>query len=196
MRMKRCPKCNHTYPDDSLNFCLEDGGVLVSPGDPDATLLSESPPATKVFTVMPSVRRRRQIVPLLIALLVVIVGGSLAVFVLAKKSPPPISGFEGTLHEWKSLHEIYLENKARKDLHEVNVTVTIVGDDGEPHSVTKYFALWANDQMNSATFTVRDVNNIQKISLIGSCAEGRIDYTMPNPSEYQNVPDYQSPHVR
>ncbi|HRI02749.1 MAG TPA: SPOR domain-containing protein [Pyrinomonadaceae bacterium] len=27
--MKRCPKCNISYPDDTLNFCLEDGNPLV-----------------------------------------------------------------------------------------------------------------------------------------------------------------------
>lgn len=26
--MKRCPVCNQTYPDDSLNFCLSDGTTL------------------------------------------------------------------------------------------------------------------------------------------------------------------------
>jgi hypothetical protein len=183
IRMKRCPKCNHTYPDDSLNFCLEDGVVLVSAGDPDATLLSESRPATKAFTAMPSVRPRRHMVPLLIVLLVVILGGTLTVFVLAIKRAPPISGFNGTLHKWDSLHQIYLVHKAGKDLHEVNVTVTIVGDDGEPHSEKKYFALWSNDQINSANFLVRNVNNVQKISMVGTCTEGHIDYTMPNPPD-------------
>ena len=26
--MKRCPSCNTTYTDDSLRFCLADGGIL------------------------------------------------------------------------------------------------------------------------------------------------------------------------
>ncbi len=29
--MKRCPQCNRTYADDTLSFCLEDGGVLSAP---------------------------------------------------------------------------------------------------------------------------------------------------------------------
>ena len=28
--MKRCPSCNRTYTDVSLNFCLEDGTPLIS----------------------------------------------------------------------------------------------------------------------------------------------------------------------
>ena len=29
--MKRCPTCNRTYTDASLNFCLEDGTPLAQP---------------------------------------------------------------------------------------------------------------------------------------------------------------------
>jgi len=39
--MKRCPKCNHTYPDDNQKFCTVDGGLLVTadkPFDPNATI--------------------------------------------------------------------------------------------------------------------------------------------------------------
>lgn len=28
--MKRCPNCNHTYSDNTLEFCLEDGSRLIS----------------------------------------------------------------------------------------------------------------------------------------------------------------------
>jgi len=39
--MKRCPSCNRTYNDVTLNFCLEDGSPLVAeaatPSDPNAT---------------------------------------------------------------------------------------------------------------------------------------------------------------
>ena len=38
--MKRCPKCQRTYEDDSLNYCLDDGGLLISPKyDPQAPTL-------------------------------------------------------------------------------------------------------------------------------------------------------------
>ena len=40
--MKRCPSCNRTYTDASLNFCLEDGTPLTPdappPADPNATM--------------------------------------------------------------------------------------------------------------------------------------------------------------
>lgn len=39
--MKRCPKCNRNFPDDSQKFCTIDGGLLVladKPFDPSATI--------------------------------------------------------------------------------------------------------------------------------------------------------------
>ena len=56
--MKRCPTCNRTYTDLSLNFCLEDGTPLTSdiPGvDPNATLRyppardTAEPPPTEIY---------------------------------------------------------------------------------------------------------------------------------------------------
>jgi hypothetical protein len=48
--MKRCPSCNRTYTDASLNFCLEDGTPLVAdaPGlDPNATIRITDPRDTQ-----------------------------------------------------------------------------------------------------------------------------------------------------
>jgi hypothetical protein len=39
--MKRCPKCNKSFPDDNQKFCTIDGGLLVAaerPFDPNATM--------------------------------------------------------------------------------------------------------------------------------------------------------------
>jgi hypothetical protein len=57
--MKRCPSCNRTYTDLSLNFCLEDGAPLVSDAarasDPHATLCypaprdTSEPPPTEIY---------------------------------------------------------------------------------------------------------------------------------------------------
>ena len=57
--MKRCPSCNRTYNDVSLNFCLEDGIQLVSdsavPSDPNATWRYQTPrntaepPPTEIY---------------------------------------------------------------------------------------------------------------------------------------------------
>jgi hypothetical protein len=60
--MKRCPSCNRSYTDASLNFCLEDGTPLVSEGaqsaDPNATVRYTSirdtnPPATEIYPSLP-----------------------------------------------------------------------------------------------------------------------------------------------
>src|SRR5687767_12200164 len=45
--MKRCPRCNRTYTDATLNFCLDDGEWLRAGGGTDepatAILSSEAP---------------------------------------------------------------------------------------------------------------------------------------------------------
>ena len=55
--MKRCPSCNRTFTDVSLNFCLEDGTPLVSDTalDPGATLRYTDPrgtnaPPTEIYS--------------------------------------------------------------------------------------------------------------------------------------------------
>src|SRR5918911_1997037 len=45
--MKRCPTCNRTYTDESLNFCLADGAFLTAPEDPQPTVASPAPRDTE-----------------------------------------------------------------------------------------------------------------------------------------------------
>ena len=42
--MKICPRCNQTYEDDSLNFCLNDGSVLTQASGGASASLSDAPP--------------------------------------------------------------------------------------------------------------------------------------------------------
>ena len=46
--MKICPRCQKTYTDDNLNFCLDDGVVLqqTSGNEPPATVFMNQPPPT------------------------------------------------------------------------------------------------------------------------------------------------------
>ncbi|HKG96362.1 MAG TPA: hypothetical protein VKA97_01015, partial [Pyrinomonadaceae bacterium] len=63
--MKRCPTCNRTYTDLSLNFCLEDGTRLASDAppavDPNATIRyppprdTSEPPPTEIYRPEPAV---------------------------------------------------------------------------------------------------------------------------------------------
>lgn len=71
--MKRCPTCNRTYTDLSLNFCLEDGTPLTAdaPGgvDPNATLRYPSPrdtaepPPTEIYRPAPGTATPRPAPP-------------------------------------------------------------------------------------------------------------------------------------
>jgi uncharacterized protein YlbG (UPF0298 family) len=66
--MKRCPTCNRTYTDLSLNFCLEDGTPLTSnappASDPNATVRypgardTAEPPPTEIYRPAPAVSPR------------------------------------------------------------------------------------------------------------------------------------------
>jgi hypothetical protein len=56
--MKVCPRCQRTYTDDNLNFCLDDGVVLQQAGgaaEPPATVFMNQPPSTN-----PQVAQRGQ----------------------------------------------------------------------------------------------------------------------------------------
>jgi SnoaL-like protein len=63
--MKRCPTCQRSYSDDTLNFCLEDGSPLksVSVSGRDETLVLDTnePPPTEILldpALAPTVRAR------------------------------------------------------------------------------------------------------------------------------------------
>lgn len=50
--MKRCPQCNQTYDDGSLNFCLMDGTPLVATGSEPTVVLTKAVPARKSKVAM------------------------------------------------------------------------------------------------------------------------------------------------
>ncbi len=94
--MKRCPKCNSTYTDDMLSYCLTDGTPLVRQGkgyDSEATMVVNPPPA--VFPIAPSSSynsesqqqaggRRTQVVPLILMLVAGLVIGLLVTYILLR----------------------------------------------------------------------------------------------------------------
>jgi len=68
--MKRCPTCNRTYTDLSLNFCLEDGTPLTADApDPNATIRypaardTSEPPPTEIYRPQPQVVTPRPTTP-------------------------------------------------------------------------------------------------------------------------------------
>ena len=67
--MKRCPTCNRTYTDLSLNFCLEDGTPLATDPDLNATIRypaardTAEPPPTEIYRPQPQVVSPRPTTP-------------------------------------------------------------------------------------------------------------------------------------
>lgn len=62
--MKSCPKCNRTYSDSTLAFCLKDGSILSAPYDskdqqPVSSHESAEPPATVAFLAIPQNKPNR-----------------------------------------------------------------------------------------------------------------------------------------
>lgn len=49
--MKRCPQCNRTYSDESLNVCPTDGTTLVAADEPHADSAGSAPAPTEVLPV-------------------------------------------------------------------------------------------------------------------------------------------------
>src|ERR1044072_3852204 len=68
-KMKRCPTCNRTYTDTSLNFCLEDGTPLSTDPALNATIRypasrdTADPPPTEIYHPPPPVVSPRQTIP-------------------------------------------------------------------------------------------------------------------------------------
>lgn len=83
----------------------------------------------------------------------------------------PVAGFK-TL--W---HDIHLTNRSGRDLHEVRLTLTLVGEDGRPRAEQKYYVLWPDGQRMTVSLSRENSPvNVQKVTLTGECAEGLIDY--------------------
>ncbi len=91
--MKQCSKCNQVYADDSLNFCLSDGAVLLPPYDSEPTLVL-SPPLLNTPSAIGSPSQsqhhsRQGVSPLFayaaVGLLALLIGGGIVVWL---KSDP------------------------------------------------------------------------------------------------------------
>lgn len=81
--MKTCPLCNRNYADQSVNFCLEDGSVLSSPYDPEATVVTSKRPVVSPGS-LPTDNRKTTLPYLIVGLLALIIGGGIATLILSK----------------------------------------------------------------------------------------------------------------
>jgi len=99
--MKTCPACGKQYPDDSLNYCLEDGAQLLSPPAPQAATLVIDGQTTTRPIVDPSwnlpqqqqqqKRRSSKAILWVLGILVVMIllcGGGIGGFLLFKARMP------------------------------------------------------------------------------------------------------------
>jgi len=75
--MKRCPRCNRTYADDTLAFCLDDGTPLLLQRAQDQTLVLPTP------FPPPTLQRQRPLLRyVLVALFCLIVGSVTTILIM------------------------------------------------------------------------------------------------------------------
>lgn len=77
--MKRRPTCNRSYPDDSLNFCLDDGSPLQASYDPEATLVMPQPKEA-VADEPPLKKTGNATKYVIVAVLALLLGGGVVAF--------------------------------------------------------------------------------------------------------------------
>jgi hypothetical protein len=89
-----------------------------------------------------------------------------------------INGFSFKLDKGEWWHDVYLTNTSGEDLHEVNVTLTLIGENGKPCSENRYYSRWGKEQTVKVSLSVSNSpDNVQKISFAGSSTEGPINST-------------------
>jgi hypothetical protein len=101
----------------------------------------------------------------------------------------PISKIDCTLDSGTFWHDVHLTNNSGKDLHEVNVILTLIGEKGEPRSEKRYYVQWPDGETVKVSLSAENSPlNVQKISLAGSCTEGKIDSAWRNPPPSRSKP--------
>ena len=94
---------------------------------------------------------------------------------MMNKPRPQVQNITARLDEGIIWHDVYFTNEGYDDLHEVNLSISLIGEKGERKSESRYFAVWTADQEQKVSFEAKNSPfNVQKISITGSCEEGDI----------------------
>jgi len=88
-----------------------------------------------------------------------------------------IVGIAGSISQGMIYHDVLLTNNSRTDLHECNLNIITIGETGERPSEPRYFAVWPKGQKQTVLPSEKSPKNVQKVSVVGACKEGRIDLT-------------------
>jgi hypothetical protein len=72
-------------------------------------------------------------------------------------------------------HDIHFVNDCGKDLHEVRVSISLIGEKGDRASESRYFSLWPNGKSQIVSLKIANSPvNVQKFGMTGYCKEGDI----------------------
>ena len=89
-------------------------------------------------------------------------------------TPPPKPHLRLS-YKWSSgtliSHDLYVTNSSGKDLTEVHLKVTFVGEDASP-TVERYWSSWTLGETRDVEISVDKVHRIQALSIAGSADEG------------------------
>ncbi|MEO6050829.1 MAG: hypothetical protein ABIP78_05795 [Pyrinomonadaceae bacterium] len=83
--MKHCPKCNQIYSDESLNFCLDDGSLLIAPNLSEPTVVMGS--EFRGSTPISQKGINSSIAYIAIGLLALVAGGAIVAFLMSRSAP-------------------------------------------------------------------------------------------------------------
>jgi hypothetical protein len=111
--MKSCPACQRAYPDETLIYCLDDGSVLRSQYNPEATLPSPflratNPVQTQTLPLnwsqRPPQRNSRWLIYSVIAVLVIAIGGGVVIWLQSGEKATQPRGFSESPASQTSTH--------------------------------------------------------------------------------------------
>ena len=121
------------------------------------------------------------ILSIVIGVFVIGLGGCVACVAIvgsintSKPPRPRVQNITARLDEGIIWHDVYFTNTGLYDLHEVNISISLIGEKGERKAENRYYAVWSADQEQKVSFEAQNSPfNVQKISITGSCKEGDI----------------------
>jgi hypothetical protein len=202
--MKTCPECGRVYADENVTSCFVDGAQLVLKSDSPAAEKTDAktapvrpqPQPIQTTPVQPQSHPKSNkklwiILSVVLGLVVLTMGSCVACVAIlnsagsnsqqgrVRRTPLPLPQIEDIsyrLDEGIFSHDVYFSNEGSRDLHEVNISISLTGETGEQKSETRYFAIWTTKQAQKISFQVgNSPRNVQKITIKGSCKEGEIN---------------------
>ncbi len=181
--MQRCPKCNQIYHDDDLNFCLEDGQLLVSAQDPEETVIRPSP-----FLPQSSPSVRQGFNPIfayvVIGLLALFAGGAIMIWLKFDSSIIPTAKDQTPTNSSNSTPSVQKDDdkKLLQGLWQVQYVIDYSGMNSLP-AEAKYQFLFKEDKLIIKAFSAYDSTEECDYKIDSTKSPKHLDIRRPSQSK-------------